>query len=598
MNSGTPWVWTVLIALLVPTFVGCAGTEPALPPTRPDAIRGELDKLLETGQEPVLITRLGALRRDGTLGDDELDRYRERTIARMLAAYEDAAGDDATDGEASAELLRLHHNLRVLDALPEEAAQPWQLRVSYAEMLASEGFDAGAVSELMRVSPLSAVPEATLREFSATARRLHDRRSVRAIEEALGANGAEPADGTEVDPLEPRLPDALVDATVTVWVNRGIRLESGVGIPDRSIGSGFFIDPDGYIITNYHVIASEVDPEYEGYSRLYVRMSARPEERVPARVVGWDRVFDIALLKVEVDAPNVISFTNIRTLQPGTAVFAIGSPIGLESSISSGIISAVGRRFLQMGDTLQVDVPVNPGNSGGPLLDSDGELVGVVFAGLSQFQGLNFAIPSFWVQHFLSELWHGGEVIEPWLGVAVHESSEGLRVLYVARDSPAYDAGLRVNDVLTSIDGVSTVEIGEAQNVILDYRPEMLVRVAWTRETVSEQAVIALGERPYLPVEEALQRDVEERLFPALYGMRLRSTGGVLERNYVVEEVLPGSIADESGISQDDPVVVRGFELDEAVGVALLQIVVKKRTEGFWRSGMQLPAYVDTDNFL
>ena len=394
-------------------------------------------------------------------------------------------------------------------------------------------------------------------------------------------------------------PSDMISGTATVWVDRGIKVENGVGFADRVVGSGFFIDKRGYLVTNYHVIASEVDPEYEGYSRLFVRLPEAPENRVPARVVGYDRIFDIALLKIEVDPPYVFSFTNVRTLRTGARIFAIGSPGGLESSIASGIISATNRRFLQMGDALQVDVPINPGNSGGPLVDEDGQVIGIVFAGLEQFEGVNFAIPSFWIQHFLPDLYDEGEIVHPWMGVAVHESRGGLEVMYVSPDSPASSAGLKAGDILTSISGWTPGEIGDAQQILLEREPGALVSLEWTRENEQMSGYVSLGERPWSPVEEALKVQEVDDLFPVLFGMRADDISSLpWQSNYVVTRVYNGKIADETGLSEQDPFTLRNFEVNEERRIALIRIVIKKRKAGFVESGIQLGSYLEVDNFL
>jgi S1-C subfamily serine protease len=202
------------------------------------------------------------------------------------------------------------------------------------------------------------------------------------------------------------------------------------------IGSGFFVDRSGYLLTNYHVIASEVDPKYEGFSRLSVRLPGSPELRVPAKVVGWDPVFDLALLKVETVPEFWLSFSGRAAFAPGDRIYAIGSPVGLDSTVTSGIVSAAGRRFLELGDAVQVDVAVNPGNSGGPLLDERGELAGIVFAGMPQFQGLNFAVPSRWIVALLPGLYDGGETVHPWTGLAFHENPAPPELLYAFPGAP------------------------------------------------------------------------------------------------------------------------------------------------------------------
>ncbi len=109
----------------------------------------------------------------------------------------------------------------------------------------------------------------------------------------------------------------MLKGTATIWVNRGVKIEKGVGYPDRVIGSGFFIDPRGYLLTNHHVIASEVDPAYEGFSRLFLRLSDDPTARIPAKVVGWDPVLDLALVKVEIVPGYVFSGSSSVAVEPG-----------------------------------------------------------------------------------------------------------------------------------------------------------------------------------------------------------------------------------------------------------------------------------------
>jgi serine protease Do len=414
--------------------------------------------------------------------------------------------------------------------------------------------------------------------------------------EALGTPvpAGEKAPALEIPPME-----KMVRGTVTIWVNRGIKLERGVGFPDRVIGSGFFIDPRGYLLTNYHVIASEVDPKYEGYSRLYIRPSDKVEEKIPAKVIGYDRIFDLALVKAEVTPQYVFSFEGDPELKVGSPVLAIGSPAGLENSVTSGIISAVGRRFLQMGDAVQVDAPVNPGNSGGPLLNSQGQLVGVVFAGLEQFQGVNFAIPFVWANKVLPELYRGGEAGHPWLGMALQESDAGLEVIYTYRDGPADLAGIKEGDILLSINGTEVRKIVSAQSVLLDLAVPSLVTLSWKRAGELQSGQLCLAERPFSPIEESLARDTRENVLFPLFGMKLEKTGTFLFRSsYVVKRVLIGSVADETGLSEGDPVSLENFKVDKEQRFVLAVFFVKKRKAGFLESAVQMATYLESDNFI
>ncbi|MEW5814980.1 MAG: trypsin-like peptidase domain-containing protein [Spirochaetota bacterium] len=394
-------------------------------------------------------------------------------------------------------------------------------------------------------------------------------------------------------------PSDMMKGTVTIWVNKGIKVEQGVGYPDRVIGSGFFIDKRGYLITNHHIIDSEVNPKYEGYSRLYIRLSNSKADRLPAKVVGYDQIFDIALIKIEVDAPYIFSLNDKEDFLPGEKIYAIGSPAGLENTITSGIISATRRRFLQMGDAMQVDVPVNPGNSGGPLLNDNGELVGVVFAGLEQFEGINFAIPAHWVSTILPDLYLTDEVKHSWLGLAVHEENNGLEIMYVVPGEPAQRGGLKEGDIILSINGKKLTTIRDMQQYLLSYRPDSLVELQWTRNGEEYSSFFNLTVRPYRPMDVAIKRDVRNKLFLPLFGLKLEVAGrSFLSQNYTVTKVYRGSIADESGISINDPLSIQDWKVDEENRYAILQLNIKKRKAGYLQNIIQIAAYLEVDFFI
>ncbi|MFP4491002.1 MAG: S1C family serine protease [Spirochaetaceae bacterium] len=393
--------------------------------------------------------------------------------------------------------------------------------------------------------------------------------------------------------------EELISSTVTIWVNRGMRIQSGVGMPDRVIGSGFYIDKRGYILTNYHVVKSEVDPEYDGYSRLYVRPSENSKLKIPARVVGWDPVFDIALLKVERDVDTVLSFSPSVTRRSGERIYAIGSPAGLENTVTSGIVSASGRRFLQMGDVMQVDVPINQGNSGGPLLDDSGHLIGLVYAGIEQFEGVNFAIPAEWVLRVLNDLYGEKKVKHSFFGAAVEEVDDELEVSYVYPGGPAEKMGIRAGDILQSIGGTEVREIVDAQRIMLKYDPDTLIRFRWKSKDSRKEGVASLVERPDVPMEEAVQKDRRERLFAPLFGMQVEKTEDSLFRTrYRVKDIYRGSIADDVGLSVNDPFSIQKWELMEKEGVVLTQIRIKKRKAGFLETGVQLGNYLEINNMI
>lgn len=584
----------VAVGLLGTMILSCAtGPEPVVA-ARPELIRRDLRALIVDGRPEAAVQRISALRNEDVVEAAVLDTLYRDAIATMREMYEKAVEENRPR-----DAVRLYRNLVAVGAAEDD---PSRLSLHYLEtarILADEGNEPAALATFLQAPELSDLPAEALAEAVEIAVRLNNRYAASIIAEILGPSWRDENPDVVAFASGAASPIEMSAGVVTVWVNRGLRLEGGMGIPDRVIGSGFFIDPRGYIVTNYHVIASEVDPRYEGYSRLYIRLPSDPAGRIPARVVGYSRAFDVALLKTEIDAPYVFSFTDIRSLEPGTSIMAIGSPGGLETSITSGIISAVGRRFLEMGDAMQMDVPVNPGNSGGPLLDRQGRLVGVVFAGIQQFDGVNFAIPSYWINTFLPALFEERRVVHPWIGIAAEPVSGGLEVTYVARSSPALEAGLEVGDVITSIGEWSVTRIGPAQSILLQNDVDSLLPLRWQRNGDELEGLVTLASRPESPVEEALELDLHERLYPVLFGMQVERIGGIsLRPNYEVTRVYRGSMADESGITAGDRFIERDFTYDEKRRVVFLQMFIQKRTQGFLQTGMQLPAYVERDNFL
>ncbi len=417
--------------------------------------------------------------------------------------------------------------------------------------------------------------------------------------------------GVETDDLEERFQVESVPASqqvpgvATVWVNKGIRLQDGVGRPDRMIGSGFFIDRQGHLITNYHVIQSEVDPKYEGYSRVYIRPHEAPETRIPAQVVGFDPILDLALLKVPYTPEYVFPISGVRERQPGSRVYAIGSPGGLSNTITSGIISAGGRRFLQLGEAVQVDAPLNPGNSGGPVLDDEGNLVGVVYAGIPQFSGITFAVPSFWLRGILGQLYDEGRVAHAFIGVSIHESKQGLEVTHVITGSPADTAGIRVGDRITAINGKSIETLSGANRQLQDVGADQLIQLEILTEVdgsrIPVRQRLVTGTRSQRPLEASLKgvSDFPADLFPPLFGMYVSEIrSGWFSSDYTVDRVLTGSIADEVGLSDRDPFTFQRWEYDEEEGIVALFIQVRKRQSGYMDSSFVLPVFIETSDIL
>jgi S1-C subfamily serine protease len=393
----------------------------------------------------------------------------------------------------------------------------------------------------------------------------------------------------------------MIRGVATVLVDRGYRIERGRGVPDRVLGSAFFVDAAGLLITNYHVIASEVDPAYEGYSRMYIRMGDASSPRFPARVIGWDKAMDLALIKTEIKPDYVFSVVDRVIPRVGDTVLAIGSPGGLEKTVTSGIVSALGRRFLQIGDVIQIDAAVNHGNSGGPVVDTGGRLVGIVFAGIEQYQGLNFAVPAERLAAALPAMIKGGKAERPWLGLTISESSAGAEIIYSAPKTPASEHRVPEGTMITEINGVSVdapqgALIPALQDILFQTRPGELVSLVTAD---GRRRIMQTVPRPDVPLAEAAKIDSRERMAAPLFGLVLSPfQGKSLSASYLVKKVVRGSIADEAGISDQDPVSIRGFRVEEKDGYALMEINVKKRRMGFMETTMQLPALLDSPDTL
>lgn len=560
---------------------------------RLDSIRSKIDQnqLTEAFQDISFLKR----NPDEDISAAELEDLSGVVLDRLVTAFE-----EQVDNQEYSAAFRYY--LSLVGIGKEDLVPEWSVPLLLYRM-AESSYDAGdkplAFYYAQRAFAAGSATQPLLSLLLKLAGELQNAKVYKLALEEFEKEGIEASEDADAAAVGIPPVEKMVRGTVTVWVNRGIKLEKGMGYPDRVIGSGFFIDSRGYLLTNYHVVASEVDPEYEGYSRLYIRLSDKVEEKIPARVVGYDRIFDLALIKAEVEPQFTFSYGGSSDLKVGGRIIAIGSPAGLENTVTSGIVSATGRRFLQMGDAIQVDVPINYGNSGGPLLDDSGKLVGVVFAGIEQFEGVNFAIPFDWVEKALPRLYRGDEAGHPWLGIAMQEGVKGLEVIYAVPGSPADRAGLKEGDILVSLNGTSYTAIGDIQSALLDMDYPVLVTLEWQRGGQSFSGALSLAERPFSPIEESLAKDLRDNVLLPLFGMKIEKTSRFLWRtDYTVRRVLPGSIADETGLSKDDPLSIQGWELDNENRYVLLRIFVKKRKSGFLESAIQLAAYLETDIFI
>ena len=397
----------------------------------------------------------------------------------------------------------------------------------------------------------------------------------------------------------------MVKGVATVWIDRGIRIEQGRGIPDRVLGSAFFVDASGLLITNYHVISSEVDPAYKGFSRMYIRMGDSTSARIPARVIGWDKAMDLALIKTELTPEYVFSAVDWVIPKVGETILAIGSPVGLEKTVTQGIVSALGRRFLQIGDVFQLDAAVNFGNSGGPVVDLEGRLVGVVFAGIEHYQGLNFAVPAERLAAALPAMIAGGKAERPWLGLSLSETLDGAEIIYVSPSTPAAEQQIRAGSIIKTINGEAVYAaqgalIPALQDRLFALSPGELVTLEINSPNgESTTHLLTLASRPAVPMLDAAKKDSRERIIAPLFGVILApQTGNSVFSSYRVKKVVRGSIADEAGLSENDPVFIRNLKIFEKEGFALMDIDVKKRRMGYLDASMRLPALLETPDTL
>jgi S1-C subfamily serine protease len=396
-----------------------------------------------------------------------------------------------------------------------------------------------------------------------------------------------------------------INATVTVWVDRGIKIEKGSGYADRVIGSGFFIDHRGYIVTNHHVIDALVDPKYEGYSRLYIKLASDTDTRIPAKVVGYDSVLDLALLKAEVDAPFVLALGSSADLSVGDKVSAIGTPLGLDGTVTSGIVSAIDRKLFTTGSVLQIDAAVNSGNSGGPLIDSKMRVQAIVFAGILDYQGLNFAIPVEYLRQDLPMLFHGGERKHPWTGSYGHtkksangKDNEGLEVQYRMPGGSSSRVGMHPGSVITVIDDQKIDTLETMQNILRNYIPDTIINCSYTDGDEQKTGYLYLDVRPDNPGYEIFMNDLMNSSFFPIYGMSLISSSTTMKYQYMITDILKGSVADESGFSENDPVYINQVKFNDDKSVIYTEISTRKSKKGYLDIMMGLTAQLDSPYYF
>ncbi|MBR7064010.1 MAG: serine protease, partial [Treponema sp.] len=407
---------------------------------------------------------------------------------------------------------------------------------------------------------------------------------------------------------ESELPKSIEDcinATVTVWVDKGIAIKNGAGYIDRVIGSGFFIEKSGYIVTNHHVIADCVNQKTKKFSRLYVKLARDNTLRVPAKVIGYDEVLDLALIKADVEAPFVLELGKEAGLKVGDKVSAIGTPLGLDGTLTQGIVSSAARKLFTMGSVLQIDAAVNSGNSGGPLIDSNKKVQAIVFAGIMQYQGLNFAIPVEYLRQELPILYAGGKRVHPWSGAfgntkksADAKTNVGLEVQYVMPGGSSHRSLFSQGDIITAVNGEAISSLEDMQNLFRSYIPGTIVKCAYSNMNEDGERVLYLEKRPKNPGYEIYKSDLITGSFVPIFGMKLVSSSTLSKRSYSVTSVIQGSIADESGFFENDPVTIYSVKFSDDNSVIYTSIYTKRRKKGFLDIALSLANTLDSPYYF
>ena len=271
----------------------------------------------------------------------------------------------------------------------------------------------------------------------------------------------------------------------------------------RSLGSGFIISPDGYILTNAHVV--------ESADEILVRLTDKREFK--AKVIGADKRTDVALIRIEANSLPVVRMGDATALKVGEWVVAIGSPFGFDNSVTAGIISAKGRSLPQESFVpfLQTDVAINPGNSGGPLFNMRGEVVGInsqIYSRSGGFMGISFAIPIDVAMDVQSQLRTTGKVSRGRIGVVIQEvtkelaesfglaKAQGAAVNAVEKGGPAEKAGIEAGDVILAFEGKAVTNSGDLPRIVASMRPGTRVNVQVWRKGAVKDIPVVLGEVP------------------------------------------------------------------------------------------------------
>lgn len=275
--------------------------------------------------------------------------------------------------------------------------------------------------------------------------------------------------------------------------------------PEQSAGSGVILEPNGYIVTNNHVV--------EGATQITVTLSDRRE--FPAKIIGTDPKTDLAIIKIEAKDLSSMKWADYDELQVGDVVLAVGSPFGLSSTVTMGIISALGRGNVGIADYedfIQTDAAINPGNSGGALVNMQGKLIGIntaIFSRTGGSEGIGFAIPSSIATDIVDSLTKMGKVVRGWMGVAIQEITpalaksfklpeerKGVLISDVNENGPSHTAGMRRGDVVIAFNGKEVQSVSQLRNLVARMAVGKDADIKILREGKEQLLKVKVAERP------------------------------------------------------------------------------------------------------
>ena len=332
----------------------------------------------------------------------------------------------------------------------------------------------------------------------------------------------------------------------------------------QSLGSGVIVDADkGYILTNNHVIDKAVA----------ITVTLQNGKQLSAKLIGTDPEADIAVIQVPAeDLPTALSLADSDRLQVGDFVVAIGNPFGLGQTVTSGIISALGRSGLGIEgyeDFIQTDASINPGNSGGALVNLRGELIGIntaILAPNGGNVGIGFAIPTNMIKQIMAQLVEYGEVKRGRLGIGIQDLTQDLAkafgiqrqeggavVVQVVEKSAADKAGIEVGDIITKVNGKPVRNAGDLRNVIGLLRVDQKVELTILRDDRERtvRAVIAEATQTTLKGEK-----ISPQLAGAVFGLAGENSSRFSQdQGIVVLDIAPGSPAARAGLHKGDVIV-------------------------------------------